>query len=172
MAELVAVLECPKSIVTACVWSEPRENGQRGLRLRTSLRDSDAAIQGVSLEIVCSAESFERPFRVVILAEFRRKARAMARIDINGSRHVKRYAVCRDSQFIDAGNTHFHDTRLHANITIEELFNTDWDLPVARPIEDMPQDYAKAIERCGQLLNIENLSEIEEPKWQPKRFPF
>ena len=36
----------------------------------------------------------------------------------------------------------------------------------------MPGAYSEAMEKCGELLHIENLGEIEEPQWQPRRFPF
>lgn len=56
-------------------------------------------------------------------------------------------------------------------MSIEELFFSGWDLPVARPIDEMPEDFTGAMVKCGRLLNIDNLTEIEEPQWQPKRFP-
>lgn len=93
----------------------------------------------------------------------------MARIDINGSRHENRHVICGDWHLMDAGGTHFHDTLLHSGLEIEKLFNGIWDLPVARPIGDMPKDFSGAMEKCGELLHIENLNEIEEPQWQPKR---
>jgi hypothetical protein len=36
----------------------------------------------------------------------------------------------------------------------------------------MPEDFSKAMEKCGELLHIGNLMEIEEPQWQPRQFPF
>lgn len=105
------------------------------------------------------------------MAEIDQKPRAMARIDINGSRHVNRHAICQEWLNCDAGRTHFHDTQLHLGMSIEELFFSGWDLPVARPIDDMPEDFTEAMAECGKLLNIDNLTEIEEPQWQPRRFP-
>jgi len=170
--DLVRVLERPKRLITPCSWVMPGKYGQRSLRLKATLRDETAAIRGVSLEIGCNIEGFDLPIRVVLLAEVKNKPRAMARIDINGSRHENLYAICGDAQFSDAGQTHFHDTWLHRGLTIEQLFNGDWDLPVARQIDDMPRKFSEAMEKCGELLHIGNLSEIEEPQWQPKRFPF
>lgn len=120
----------------------------------------------------CSPEGFSLPLYVVLLAELKRKAHAIARIDINGQRHENRLAVCGEMQFADAGCTHFHDTKLHIGIPIEQLFSGNWDLPIARPIGDMPKDFCKAMEKCGELLHIENLKEVEEPQWQPRRVPF
>jgi len=170
--DLVAVLERPKRLIIPCFWVKPGKNGLRGLRLRASLQDEAAAIRGVSIEIGCNIEGFDLPVRVVLLAEVKNKPRAMARIDINGSRHENLKAICGDLQFLDAGLTHFHDPRLHRGLTIEQLFNGDWDLPVARQIDDMPEKFPEAMEKCGELLHIENLREIEEPQWQPKLLPF
>jgi len=170
--DLVAILERPKRLVTPCLWVAPGKNGQRGLKLKASLRDETAALRGVAIEIGCSAEGFDLPIHVVLLADFRNKPRAMARIDINGPTHVNRYAICAEWLHQDAGATHFHDTRLHRKLTVEELFSGNWDLPVARPLGDIPKDFCDAMEKCGELLHIENLSEIEEPQWQPRRLHF
>lgn len=106
------------------------------------------------------------------MADITGKPKAMARIDINGSRHENTKAVCGEWRGSDAGRTHFHDTRLHSAIPITDLFNGKYgDLPVARPINDMPSEFFKAMEKCGELLHIENLGEVEEPKWQPRQFP-
>lgn len=172
MEDLIAVLERPKRLITLGPWVPPQKNGQRGLKMKASLRNESATILGVSLEIGCSNEGFDLPFKVVMMAEINNKPRAMARIDINGSRHENRHAICGELHLLDAGRTHFHDTRLHADLSIEQLFNGNWDLPVARPIDDMPEDFSEAMEKCGKLMHIGNLREIEEPKWQPRRFPF
>lgn len=170
--DLVAVLERPKRMINLGPWLPPQKGGQRGVKLKSSLQVASAALPGITIEIGCNIEGFELPSRVVLMAEIDRGARPMARIDINGSRHENPHAICGEWQHIDAGKTHFHDTRLHVTLTIEELFNGIWDLPVARPIPDMPTDFAKAMEKCGELLHIENLGEIEEPQWQPRQFPF
>lgn len=170
--DLVALLERPKHLIFPCSWAMPGKHGQRGLKLKVSLKDEIAALAGIALEIRCQDEGFHLPSSVVMMAEFQRKPRAMARIDINGSRHENRHAVCGNLQFVDAGATHFHDTMLHSNVPIEELFDGLWDLPVARPIYDMPEDFSGAMEKCGELLHIGNLREVEEPQWQPRRLPF
>jgi hypothetical protein len=110
---------------------------------------------------------------LALLAEFKGKPCAFARIDINGQQHINRHAICGDLQFEDAGGTHFHDTLLHCDLDIDQLFGPDFaNLPVARPISDMPSDFSKAMEKCGEMLHIENLTEIEEPQWQPRQFSF
>jgi len=170
--DLVAVLERPKRLVTPCSWVNAGKNGQRGLKLKAALRDDYATIGGVTLELGCHVEGFHLPSRVVMMAEIGNKPRAMARIDINGSRHENRYAICGEWQFLDAGMTHFHDTRLHLGIAFSELFDgTYGDLPVARPIDNISENFLVALEKCGELLNIDNLGEIEEPQWQPRQFP-
>jgi hypothetical protein len=148
------------------------KHGQRQLRITASLWDGVAALQGVTLRFACSSEGFDLPTHISLLVEYRGKPRAAARIDINGGPHPNSHAVCQDLQFLDAGKTHFHDTRLHLGIPIDRLFSGEWDLPVARPISDMPQDFSKAMEKCGELLHIGNMTEIEEPQWQPRQFPF
>jgi hypothetical protein len=172
--DLIAVLQRPKLLVTPAVWVPPiAKFGQRQLTLKASLWDGTAAIQGVSFSASCSPEGFDLPVHVTLLAEFKGKPRAIARVDINGQRHGNRHAVCASLQFSDAGVTHFHDTRLHENIEISLLLSGSLgDLPIARPIGDMPEDFSKAMEKCGELLHIGNLTEIEEPQWQPRQFPF
>jgi hypothetical protein len=156
-----------------CKWVEPEKSGQRGLKLKSSLQSQSAALRGVTLEVGCHNESFELPSRVVLMVEFKGRSHAMARIDINGSRHENPKAICGEWQHVDAGLTHFHDTRLHRDIPIAEMFSDKYpNLPVARPINDMPNDFSKAMEKCGELLHIENLGEIEEPQWQPRQFLF
>lgn len=129
-------------------------------------------MQGVSLRIGCSPEGAELPLHLSLLAEYGRKPHAFARIDLNGSRHPNAHAVCGSMQFVDAGKTHFHDTRLHLGMPIDKLFNSDWDLPIAQPIGDIPDNFLKLMEKCGEMLHIENLTEVEEPQWQPRQFPF
>ena len=170
--DLVAVLLRPKRLIAPSTWISPGKPGQRGFKLRASLGDGASALRGVGLEIGCHVESFRLPAHITLLAEFKSRARAMARIDIKGSPHENRHAVCRSWQFVSAGRTHFHDTALHVALTIEQLFSGDWDLPVARPIDDMPEDFSGAMERCGELLHIENLREVEEPQWQPQQLLF
>lgn len=173
VGDLIAILERPKRMILPQSWVEPKTNGNRGFKLQATLRDDSSTILGVKLEIGCSTEGFDLPSRIVLMAEINRKPRAMARIDINGSRHENTKAICGDWQHIDAGRTHFHDTELHIDLSIEALFSGAFgDLPVARPIHDMPEDFPKAMEKCGKLLHIENMREIEEPKWQPRQFPF
>ena len=171
VADLVAVLERPKRLVRL-VFVPPQKHGQRGFKLKSALLADGATIQGVTLEIGCAMEGFSLPSHVVLMAEINKKARAMARVDINGSPHPNLRAVCGEFQLVDAGTTHFHDTRLHAALTIAELFNDPrLDLPIARPINDMPKEFSKAMEKCGELLHIDNLGEVEEPQWQPRQFP-
>lgn len=140
--------------------------------MKSALIFKGATILGVSIEIRCSVEGFDLPTSVVLMAEIDRKAKAFARIDINGSPHENRPAVCGAWQHKDAGRTHFHDTELHANVPFDVLFNQGNDLPIARPIGYMPTDFSAAMEKCGELLHIEDLGEVEEPQWQPRQFPF
>jgi hypothetical protein len=169
--DLVAVLERPKRLVSRD-WSVPGKHGQRGLKLRSPLRDDLAAIQGVSLEVGCHPEGFDFPARVVLLAVYGGKQRAIARIDINGLSHVNRHPKSGDLSQLVLGSTHFHDTRLHLGFSINELLDSGLDLPVARPLEGMPQDFSEAMKVCGELLQVADLKDIEEPQWQPRQFPF
>lgn len=147
--------------------------GQRGFRLKSALEADGATMLGVTFDMRCNLEGFELPTSVVLMAEVGFKPRAMARIDINGSRHENRPAICGVWQHLDAGPTHFHDPRLHASIPMKDLFDgTYGDLPVARPIRDMPLNFAEAMEKCAELLHIEDLAKIEEPQWQPRQFLF
>lgn len=173
-ADLVAVLECPKFLVLPCSWTPPNADvGQRRSTIRASLTDGRSTIQGIGLRMECNPEGFALPVAVVLTAEYKGRPRAIARVDINGQKHENRHAVCGSLQFTDAGVTHFHDTSLHAHIEISELLGGSLgDLPIARPIGDMPEDFSKAMEKCGELLHISNLTEIEEPQWQPRQFPF
>lgn len=171
--DLIAVLERPKRLLSVGSWIAPNRHGQRRLTFRGPLGEKSAALQGISLQIACDAEGFSLPTSVVLLAEINRKPRAIARIDINGTRHENKLKICGDWQHVDAGYTHFHDTRLHRDIPIAEMFSDKYpDLPVARPINDMPNDFSKAMEKCEELMHIENLGEIEEPQWQSRQFLF
>jgi hypothetical protein len=168
-ADLVEVLLRPKKLLIINTWSGPTQNGQRGLRMKAALQDVSGVIRGLSLEIRCHVEGFDRPVSVALLAEYMQRPRAMARIDISGSRHENRHPICGEWQFRDAGVTHFHDTVLHEALDIRELFGGGLDLPVARPLGDMSQDFREAMEECGKLLHIDGLSEVEEPQWQPRQ---
>lgn len=170
--DLIAVLERPKRLVNRS-WTLPEKRGQRGFKLKSALFADSATLAGVTLEIRCNSEGFELPSAVVLMAEIYRKPHAIARIDINGPPHPNAKAVCGDLQNKNAGSTHFHDTRLHSRVPFQELFDgTHGNLPVARPIDDMPSEFSKAMEKCGKLLHIEDLGEVEEPQWQPKQLPF
>lgn len=170
--DLIAILEQPKRLINL-TWTTSEISGQRGFKLKSALLSGSAALKGVSLEIGCATEGFDLPSRVVLMAEIDNKTRAIARVDINGSLHPNSRAVCGDLQHIDAGRTHFHDTRLHRKLTIDQLFHdTRWDLPVAQPISNMPKEFSRAMEKSGELLHIINLGEVEEPQWQPKQFLF
>ncbi len=170
-ADLVEVLERPKTLLVTNTWSLPSHGGQRGFRMKAALQSGTEVIRGLSLEMRCHVEGFGvgRPMSVALLVEYMQRSRAMARVDIFGSRHENRHPICGEWQFSDAGVTHFHDTRLHVDLEIRELFGSLWDLPVARPIGDMPQDFRGAMEKCGELLHIVDLSEVEEPQWQPRQ---
>ncbi len=171
VAELITVLKRPKRLVLPCLWTEPQAAGQRKLRLRTALQTQNTAIRGVALEISCSAEGFDLSCSVILMAEILGKLRAIARIDMNGPSHPNTHAYCGSWQHTDAGKTHFHDTSLHSHIPFTDLFDDKRiDLPVAQPINDMPINFSKAMEKCGELMHIENLADIEEPKWQPQQF--
>jgi hypothetical protein len=171
--DLVAVLERPKRLITLGPWLSPMKGGPRSLKFKASLRDDVATIQGVSLEIRCDPQSFELPIHVVMLASVGGRVHAMARIDLNGDMHVCRYPICGEWMHEEVGGNHFHDTRLHLGIPINDLFSKKYgDLPVARPINDMPKEFSKAMEKCGELLHIENLGEVEEPQWQPRQSLF
>lgn len=171
--DLISVLERPKFLVTPCLWLSPNpKSGERVLTIKGSLSDGTATILGVSLRAKCSPEGFSWPSSILLTADYKGKPRVMARVDINGLRHQNRHAVCGNLQHVDAGTTHFHDTRLHRAIPIDELFSEIWNLPVASPIGDMPEDFSQAMEKCGELLHIDNLTMIEEPQWQPRQFHF
>jgi hypothetical protein len=172
--DLIDVLERPKLLVMPCRWLLPdHKSGERQVRLKGALLDGIATLRGVSLSIGCNQDGFELPMHLTLLAEFKGKPRAFARIDINSSPHVNRHVACGELQLMDAGPTHFHDTLLHQNIPIDKLFSPDFGaLPIARPISDMPTDFRNAMEKCGEILHIDNLTEIEEPQWQPRQLPF
>ena len=172
ISDLVALLERPKWLAGKGAWVTPNGNGRRGLRLKLSLTDGGAILQGVSVVVDCHCEGPDLPMSVVLLAEIGAKPRAAARIDLNGSPHTNRHALSGELMFVDAGPNHFHDTRLHLQFSMEQLCKDGVDLPVARPIGDMPEVFSAVMEKCGQMLHIENLREIEEPLWQPRRFPF
>ena len=120
----------------------------------------------------CSPETLELPFNIALLAEYRGKPRAFARIDVNASDHENRDEVCGVHHLISAGKSHFHDTRLHEHIDINHLFSDCWDLPIATALPHVPDRFQLLMEMCAELLHIENLAEVEEPQWQPRQFPF
>ncbi len=170
--DLIEVLERPKRLVSR-TWVAPDKLIERYFKLKTALVSDSATLAGVTMEVRCRSEGFELPSTIVLMAEIRTKSRAIARIDINGPPHSNAKDVCGELRHNDAGPTHFHDTRLHRMIPFEALFDgTYGDLPIARPIDDMPSEFSKAMEKCGNLLHIEDLGEVEEPQWQPKQLPF
>ncbi len=155
--DLVSALKRPKFVVFPCPWVPPNNAfGQRRLTIRASLSDGTATIQGIGLRVECNPEGFSLPFTIVLTAEYKRKPRAIARIDINAQQHENRLAVCGDLQFQDAGTTHFHDTELHRHIELSKLLDDPLlDLPVARPISDMSKDFSAAMEKCGERCILE-----------------
>lgn len=161
-------------LVTPVKWTQPdRTLGQRHLVLRASLRDDVGTLEGVSLQVACSPEGVQLPIYVVLLAEYRGRPKAIARIDVNGQRHENLNAICGDLQHMDAGPTHFHDPALHTEIDLHSLLGgAHGDLPIARALTDLPDDFPKLMAKCGELLHIGNLTAIEEPQWQPRHFPF
>lgn len=164
--DLCSVLEAPKRLVAIREWK--RVHAQ--LRLGAALEVDGIVVAGISFLAAVLAEYPDENVTLLLQAEIKQKPRPFARIDWRGGPHPNKKPQCGAMRFIDAGRTHFHDTRLHRNIDFEELFLSDLNLPVATPIAPEPPTLKELLALSSALLHIENLTEIPIPPWQPRNF--
>lgn len=164
--ELCALLKAPKRLVSLRDWK--RVNAQ--LRLAAALEIDGIVPAGLSFEATVAAEYSDENVTLMLHAFIKQKPRPFARIDWLTKAHPNVHRYCGPLRYVDAGRSHFHDTKLHVDIDFDELFLGKLNLPCARALDPDPPDFKELLVISSQLLHIENLQEIQTPPWQPRNF--
>jgi hypothetical protein len=168
-ADLCDALHAPKQLVGTLVWSQDRGTGGRadGLRIRAPLEIDGIVGGGFSFEARCNSARPDELLSLNLLVEVSPKPRCFARLDWKAKIHGNSDKICGDAYFQrPTERTHFHDTELHRHINISDLFGKDWDLPIARSLQQEPSNFHEVMEVATNLLHVNNLREVPEPPWQ------
>lgn len=162
--ELRDMLLAPKRLIKPHGWKTKRAM----LVMASAIEIDGIGAQGIEFLASCNSEREEEQVSFILLASIGLKLMPFARVDWRGQPHSNKEGATEEHRFKDAGRTHFHDTELHMHFNFSKLFNGKNNLPVAREITPEPSNFAELLEKAGELLHIENLSEIETPPWAPR----
>ncbi len=161
--DLIRLLEASKEIVFAGRWVPGSQGFQR---YSASVVMDRVVAAGVSFVATCHQDRPDERVALMLMQEWKGKARPFARAEWRAARHDNNHPACGELHMSSAGRTHFHDTRLHDIFDISELFSGNHDLPVARKIDPEPSSLHEFLETASVLLHIENLRELPLPPWQ------
>lgn len=143
-----------KSLFGALDWKPVN----RSRRISTTVQIQSVISQGITFCVVCQPELPDEQVAIVLMAEIGFKPRPFARIDWRSQGHENRRVECGDMQFSDAGRTHFHDLRLHRHLSMDQLYGSNLDLPIATKIDPEPNSFQDLTAVASRLLNIDNLT--------------
>jgi hypothetical protein len=159
---LCRCLASPKRLSGVLDWKHVNSS----VRIGTAIEVRGIISEGLSFRATAIKELPDERVAIVLLIDVDRKPRPFARIDWRGNIHANNHRMCDRHQFLNAGRTHFHDPNLHLHLSISDIFGPHVDLPIATPITPEPTNFLELIEISGQLLHIENLSNMPVPPWQ------
>lgn len=159
------LLSARKSATNLSLWlAKPNE---RFIELRTSLAINGIIEGGVDFFMQCKTDQPDEKVTVGINIETKNKPRCCARIDWRSTAHPNSHTLCGEMKWQEAGETHFHDPRLHDH-TIDVMEFLQNNLPIATAIVPEPKDFMELMQTCATLLNITNLTTAKTPPWQPR----
>jgi hypothetical protein len=158
---LVEVLHVPKQLAGRPGWYV---DGRNLALLAPVSAQSGIVLGGVSLRIRTRQTRPEEDVSVMLLVEHSNKPRPFARVDWRGSAHINKPTAPEPWSLVDAGNTHFHDTELHRDLSLDQLLDPRLNLPIARPLDE-PESWTKLLDLCETLLRVKGLGGLPPPPW-------
>lgn len=164
LQDICAAVNAPKRILAFSPWKPVNDT----LRITGNLEADGVIMGGVTFMAMCAPERPDERMAINLLAEIKQKPRCIARVDWRGLGHGNTLAGCVPYRFVDAGRTHFHDPELHRLFGFDELFGEGIDLPVALPLDPIPDNFNDLLAQAGVLLHIENLKDMPVPPWEPR----
>ncbi|MDW3119386.1 MAG: hypothetical protein R8G60_17600 [Roseovarius pacificus] len=162
---ILEIISAQKRATSLDLWVPKKNN--TFVELRTSLELNGFIESGIDLFIQCKTAHPEENVAVGINIETQEKPKCCARIDWRASPHVNTSGLCGEHKFLDAGQSHFHDPRLH-DTAIDVMEFLKQNLPIATALDPEPKDFIGLLETCATLLNVTNLQDTKTPPWQPK----
>lgn len=164
LEDICAAVNAPKRVLAFSSWKPVNDT----LRLTGSLEADGFIMSGVTFMAMCAPERPDERMALNLLAEIKLRPRCIARVDWRGLGHGNTLAGCGPHRFVDAGRTHFHDPELHHLFGFDELFDRGYDLPVALPLDPIPDNLDDLLAQAGELLHIQNLKDMPVPPWEPR----
>lgn len=162
---ILGILNAEKTATNLLRWV-PKSNNQF-IELRTSLEINGIIEVGVDFFMQCKIDMPDEKVTVGINIETPDKPKCCARIDWRSTSHPNTHKLCGVYRWDDAGETHFHDPKLH-DLSIDIMEFLQNNLPIASAISPEPKDFVELMATCATLLNIENLPAAKPPPWQPR----
>ncbi len=156
-----------KRVVGIGSWQSGNRDG--ALEIRASLENQGILISGVSLFLTCREDRPDEMVSIGLTIETPFRPKCFARVDWRQAPHVNQSALCGDLQFIDAGRTHVHRPDLYGE-NVEPIEYLKQNLPAAVSLDPVPGSFADLLDTAGTLLNVDNLTEVQTPPWEPRLF--
>jgi hypothetical protein len=163
--ELKRVLQSKKAAVTLGPW-RPTSRA-RAVEIRSALRAGNIVMQGVGLYLKCFEDRPDEMVSIGLTIETSIGPKCFARVDWRGTNHPNTHHLCGDLQFIDAGQTHFHNPAL-CPPGDDPMAHIRENLPIAVAIEARPPNFEALLDRCASILNVTNLTKATPPQWQSR----
>lgn len=121
----------------------------------------------VGLYLKCFEDRPDEMVSIGLTIETSIGPKCFARVDWRGTNHPNTHHLCGDLQFIDAGQTHFHNPAL-CPPGDDPMAHIRENLPIAVAIEARPPNFEALLDRCASILNVTNLTKATPPQWQSR----
>lgn len=158
------MMAASKTVVSLSPWTDA--GSEQWVQLQSALLVDGATAAGLTLHMQCRKDRPDESFTIQLLAETKLKPRPFARVDWRGSHHSNSHTWARDRGLGPAGRDHFHDPMLHQHLADPMDFMLE-NIPVATPLSGGHNDLMTLLDHSGNLLNIDNLTDVVSPPWQP-----
>ena len=148
-------------------WQSGNRNG--ALEIRAALENRGILISGVSLFLRCRKDRPDEMVSIGLTIETSYGPKCFARVDWRQAPHVNQSALCGHLLHVDAGRTHIHRPDLYGE-TVEPIEYLKQNLPAAVSLDPVPGSFGDLLDTAGTLLNVDNLTEVQTPPWEPRLF--
>ncbi len=168
--ELRQVLQAEKAVVMLGPWRPTSRtqatNRLRAMEIRSPLQADNIVIRGAGLYLKCFEDRPDEQVSIGLTIETSTGPKCFARVDWRAtSGHPNAHRLCGDLQHVDAGRTHFHNPDL-CPLDDDPMDHIRANLPIAVAIEPAPRNFEALLDRCANILNVTNLTEVTPPRWQ------
>ncbi len=147
-------------------WQPGNRSG--ALKIRASIESGGILVKGVSLFLNCRIDQPDELVSAGLTIETAYGPKCFARVDWRSrAAHFNQKKICGDLQFVDAGKTHVHRPDLYKE-GVEPMEYLRQNLPAAVSLDPAPGTFSELLDMAGRILSVNNLTEVEEPQWQPR----